>query len=72
MCGSELNKEERFNMIRRKLEQGMKEEIKTLIEKDYSMISGEKVRERFASAGADFQVYSEKGKGTKLIAKCHI
>ena len=36
-------------MIRRKLEQGMKEEIKALIEKDYSMISGEKVREMFAS-----------------------
>ena len=49
MRGSELNREERFNMIRRKLEQGMKEEIKTLIEKDYSMISGEKVREMFAS-----------------------
>jgi len=49
MRGSELNKEERFNMIRRKLEQGMKAEIKTLIEKDYSMISGEKVREMFAS-----------------------
>ena len=49
MRGSELNKEERFNMIRRKLEQGMKEEIKALIEKDYSMISGEKVREMFAS-----------------------
>ena len=28
------------------------------------------MRERFASAGADFQVYSEKGKGTKLTAKC--
>ena len=42
MRGSELNREERFNMIRRKLEQGMKEEIKALIEKDYSMISGEK------------------------------
>jgi len=49
MRGSELNREERFNMIRRKLEQGMKEEIKALIEKDYSMISGEKVREMFAS-----------------------
>lgn len=49
MRGSELNQEERFNMIRRKLEQGMKEEIKALIEKDYSMISGEKVREMFAS-----------------------
>lgn len=30
------------------------------------------MRERFASAGADFQVYSEKGKGTKLIARCQI
>jgi len=49
MRGSELNREERFNMIRRKLEQGMKEEIKALIERDYSMISGEKVREMFAS-----------------------
>jgi DNA-binding CsgD family transcriptional regulator len=49
MRGSELNHEERFKMIRRKLKQGMKEEIKTLIEKDYSMISGEKVREMFAS-----------------------
>jgi len=39
MRGSELNKEERFNMIRRKLKQEMKEEIKTLIEQDYSMIS---------------------------------
>ena len=28
------------------------------------------MRERFASAGADFQVYSKKGKGTKLIVKC--
>jgi signal transduction histidine kinase len=28
------------------------------------------MRERFASAGADFQVYSTKGKGTQLIAKC--
>ena len=28
------------------------------------------MRERFASAGADFQVYSKRGKGTKLIAKC--
>ena len=28
------------------------------------------MRERFASAGADFQVYSEKDKGTKLIVKC--
>ncbi len=28
------------------------------------------MRERFASAGADFQVYSAIGKGTKLIAKC--
>ena len=28
------------------------------------------MRERFASAGADFQVYSDRGKGTKLIAKC--
>jgi two-component system sensor histidine kinase DegS len=28
------------------------------------------IRERFASAGADFQVYSKKGKGTKLIVKC--
>ena len=27
----------------------MKEEIKALIEKDHSMISGEKVREMFAS-----------------------
>ena len=36
-------------MIRRKLEQGMKEDIKALIEKDYSMISGEKVKEMFAS-----------------------
>ena len=36
-------------MIRRKLEQDLKEEIKALIEKDYSMISGEKVREMFAS-----------------------
>ena len=36
-------------MIRRKLEQGMKEEIKALIERDYSMIFGEKVREMFAS-----------------------
>ena len=35
MRGSELNPEERFKMIRRKLKQGMKEEIKTLIEKDY-------------------------------------
>jgi len=49
MRGSELNKEERFNMIRRKLKQGMKEEIKTLIEQDYSMISGENVREMFAN-----------------------
>ena len=49
MRGSELNPGERFKMIRRKLKQGMKEEIKTLIEKDYSMISGEKVREMFAS-----------------------
>jgi len=49
MRGSELNKEERFNMIRRKLEQGMKEERKALIERDYSMISGENVREMFAS-----------------------
>jgi DNA-binding CsgD family transcriptional regulator len=49
MRGSELNPEERFKMIRRKLKQGMKEEIKTLVEKDYSMISGEKVREMFAS-----------------------
>jgi len=49
MRGSELNKEERFTMIRRKLEQGMKEEIKALIDRDYSMISGEKVREMFAS-----------------------
>ena len=30
------------------------------------------MRERFASAGADFQVYSKKGKGTKLIARCQI
>ncbi|MHC4269430.1 MAG: HAMP domain-containing protein [Planctomycetota bacterium] len=30
------------------------------------------MRERFASAGADFQVYSGKGKGTKLIARCQI
>jgi len=30
------------------------------------------MRERFASAGADFQVYSTKGKGTELIAKCQI
>ena len=45
MLGSELNREERFSMIRRKLEQRMKEEIKALIERDYSMISGEKVRE---------------------------
>lgn len=49
MWGSELNQEERFKMIRRKLEQGMKEDIKALIEKDYSMISGEKVKEMFAS-----------------------
>lgn len=49
MRGSELNQEERFKMIRRKLEQGMKEDIKALIEKDYSMISGEKVKELFAS-----------------------
>jgi two-component system sensor histidine kinase DegS len=28
------------------------------------------MRERFASAGADFQVCSTKGKGTELIAKC--
>ena len=49
MRGSELNQEERFKMIRRKLEQGMKEDIKALIEKDYSMISGEKVKEMFAS-----------------------
>jgi hypothetical protein len=49
MRGSELNHEERFKMIRRKLEQGMKEDIKALIEKDYSMISGEKVKEMFAS-----------------------
>ncbi|RJS71131.1 hypothetical protein CW714_06310 [Methanophagales archaeon] len=49
MRGSELNKEERFNMIRRKLKQEMKEEIKTLIEQDYSMISGENVREMFAN-----------------------
>ncbi|MGR3303417.1 MAG: HAMP domain-containing protein [Candidatus Scalindua sp.] len=28
------------------------------------------MRERFASAGADFQVYSKKGKSTKLIVKC--
>lgn len=28
------------------------------------------MRERFASAGADFQVYSTKGNGTQLIAKC--
>jgi hypothetical protein len=49
MRGSERNKEERFNMIRRKLEQGIKEEIKALIDRDYSMISGEKVREMFAS-----------------------
>ena len=28
------------------------------------------MRERFASAGADFQVYSKEGKGTKLIVKC--
>lgn len=49
MREAELDQEERFRRIRRKLEQGMKEEIKTLIEKDYSMISGEKVREMFAS-----------------------
>jgi signal transduction histidine kinase len=30
------------------------------------------MRERFASAGADFQVYSTKGKGTQLIAKCKL
>jgi hypothetical protein len=35
MRGSELNKEERFTMIRRKLEQGIKEEIKALIDRDY-------------------------------------
>jgi signal transduction histidine kinase len=28
------------------------------------------MRERFASAGADIQVYSKKGEGTKLIVKC--
>jgi two-component system sensor histidine kinase DegS len=28
------------------------------------------MRERFASAGANFQVYSKEGKGTKLIVKC--
>ncbi|MEE9260710.1 MAG: HAMP domain-containing protein [Candidatus Scalindua sediminis] len=28
------------------------------------------MRERFASAGADFHVYSTEGKGTELIAKC--
>ena len=28
------------------------------------------MRERFASAGADFQVHSKEGKGTKLIVKC--
>ena len=30
-------------------DRGMKEEIKALIERDYSMISGEKVREMFAN-----------------------
>jgi len=47
--GSELNREERFGMIRRNLEQGVEEELKALIEKDYSTISGGKMREMFAS-----------------------
>jgi len=43
-----LTKEEKYAMIKAKIHRTLKEDIKELIERDYSMIAGNKVRNMFA------------------------
>jgi DNA-binding CsgD family transcriptional regulator len=48
MRGDDMARERRYDMINAKLRHSLKDEIKDLIARDYSMISGEKIRDMFA------------------------